>query len=386
LNEDEVRKASKAIEDGRIDEAIRILEPLMNEDNPDPDSLVYLGIAYVQAERPEDALDVLNRAEELIEEHCVVSLFKGRALRAIGLQEEAVKELERAIRLDSEDPEAWIELGKALYSLGNYGEAARILEEAVVLFPDDPSLIGTYALALYRLGDYVRATEEWARLHELEPELMAATTNYAYVLTLQGRMDEALPIIEKACSDDPMDYRSQILKGIVHLDRGEKESATTVFLKVLESDEDNIEALSRLAVLAHERGDTQQCDEYLNRAKTQIGSALECWRGLCFAYSHLGWTEEYIACLKNWTHGDPGAAAPWIALAIEYHRSGKTQEAYHAWNESFKRRGYVRISCTKCGRDVCIDYSEKKGFNPYEEQFCTNCGTTIEMPSGLIVS
>ena len=117
-----------AIEEDRIDEAIEILEPKVKGYNPEPDSLVYLGIAYVQADRPKDAIKVLRRAQDMVEDHCVVALFLGRALRGVGKLDEAEEELRRAISLDSDEPENWSELGKLLYDKGTYKEDTQILE------------------------------------------------------------------------------------------------------------------------------------------------------------------------------------------------------------------------------------------------------------------
>ncbi len=382
MNDDIIHQAMHSIESERPDEAIDLLEPL--QDSDDADALVYLGIAYVQAERPEDAVRVLRKAETLVEDHCVVALFLGRALRGIGELDEAEAELRKSIRLESEDPEAWIELGKLLYSKGDYREAARILEEALLIFPEDLSLRGTYALALYRLGDYMLATQEWGLVHQINPELMSATANYAYLLLIQNRVQEALPIIEKAKKNEPEDYRTLILQGVYDFQVGNYDLAKSYFMQVLEKDSENIEALSRLAIIENHSGNKNESKHYLSVAEKQLGNAPECWRGLCDAYAQLGMNNELLDCLLQWTEGNPGAAAPWIALAIEYDRRGMKKQAINAWIKSFELRGYIRINCRKCGKTTRIEYHKNSDFSPYKEQFCPDCTARIEMPLGLL--
>jgi Flp pilus assembly protein TadD len=383
LNDAAIRKAVEAIEEDRNSDAIEILEPIANEDNPDPDALVYLGIAYVQDERPKDAVNVLRHAEELIEAHCVVSLFLGRALRSLGKYGEAESQLRKAVDLDPEDPEAWVELGKLLYSKGDYREAARILDEGILLFPEDLSLRGTLALALYRLGDLTQAGIEWAHMYRLNPDIMAAITNYAYILLLENRIEEATPLVESAYAKEPLDYRSLILKGLLALSEDKRAEAKSYFEKVLESDPDNAEALSRLAVVLHEDGNVTDSHAYLVLAEKQMGSNQECWRGLCFAYSRLGLHDKYVDCLIRWTEVDPGAAAPWIELAIEYDRMEKRSSALHAWKKSVELRGYIRVHCKACGSSFRTELKSAASFNPYESQHCTSCGNAVAMPAGL---
>ena len=384
MTDERIRKAIAAIEDSCNEEAIAILEPLVKKYDPDPDALVYLGLAYIQAERPLDAVKVLKQAQEMVEDHCVLALFLGRALRSLGKYEESEDELRKAIELEPDDPEAWIELGKLLYSMGNFGEAARIMEEAIILFPEDLSLRGTLALALYKLGDFTQATNEWANLHRLDPDLMAAMTNYAYVLLLQNRVEEALPVVEEAFHRDSEDYRALVLKGMVSLTNGENENAKRYFEKILENYADNVEALSRLAVIEYENGDKHRGEVLLDIAEKQIDSEQECWRGLCFAYSRLGMYDKHIDCLLRWTRKESGAAAPWIALAIEYDRTGKRNLALKAWQQAMELRGYIRINCSNCKESVKYDLSKFTDFDPYESLPCSNCGSMIKMPAGLL--
>ncbi len=384
MNDTAIRKAVEAIEENRNGDAIEILEPIANEDNPDPDALVYLGIAYVQDERPTDAVNVLKHAEELVEAHCVVSLFLGRALRSLGKYDESEIQLRKAIDLDPEDPEAWVELGKLLYSKGDYREAARILDEGILLFPEDLSLRGTLALALYRLGDLSQAAIEWEHMYRLNSDIMAAITNYAYILLLENRAEEAAPLVETAYTKDPSDYRSLLLKGMLAMMQGNRDESRRYFEGVIESDPDNVEALSWLAVILYEDGNKTESLSYLALAEKQMGSSQECWRGLCFAYSRLGFHDKRLDCLIRWTECDTGAAAPWIELAVEYDRMEKRSSALHAWKKSVELRGYIRVHCKACGSSFRHELKSAASFDPYESQHCTKCGNPIAMPAGLL--
>ncbi len=383
MSEKIIKSAMKALEEGRPKDAIEALEPLVEEDDENVDALVCLGMAYVQAELPKEAVKVLEQAEELVEQHCVVELFLGRALWALGKIDHAEDRIREAHRLDSSEPEVWLDLARILYRKNEYREALGYLQQALEQFPDEIELTGLYALTLYRLGDFTAATEEWAKVHRLNPNLMAAISNYAYLLLIQNRTFEAAPFVGHANIVDPNDYRSQILLGELRFISGEHDGAKECFHRVVEDDPVNIEALSRLAVLAHLARDDTACQHFLKRAEAELGRNPESWRGLCGVYPLLGMEEKYIECLIRWTKADSGAASPWVALAIEYDRQGKLEYARNAWRVVFELRGYVKLRCNKCKFESRLPYDEINGFDIYQSKVCQSCGAKINMPVGL---
>ncbi len=386
MTEERRNQALRAIDECRIQDAINILESLVGEIPNDPDTLMYLGIAYVQAEEPAKAETVLRDAQSLCEEHSVLSQFLGRALFSLEKLDEAEDELRKAIQLDPDVHEAWSDLGKVLFDKHDYCESVKVLRQGLERFPDDPSLRGTYALGIYRLGDTATASDQWKIMQEHHPELMVATVNLAYTLLVQDRLDEAIPHVENAYGRDPLDYRSLILKGMVLFENKQFEQARAFFKRVLEIKPGNILALSRLALISNINGDDRQCEKYLELAEKQVGLAPECWRGLCYAYSFLGLQDKHIHCLESWTRGDPGAATPWIELANEYGKNGETDRAIRAFTKTAKLRGYIKIHCSSCGNDDILEYDEMMHFNPNETLVCAKCESKIPIQLGINIS
>ncbi|MHA2433037.1 MAG: tetratricopeptide repeat protein, partial [Candidatus Thorarchaeota archaeon] len=372
-----------AIEEGRPDDAIEILEPIIDEAYDEAEALLYLGIAYVQDEQAEKAAEVLERAQELVEEHCVLSMFLGRALMILGKLEDAEEELRRSVRLDPNHAEPWADLGKVLYKKREYGEIIKTLEGAIERFPDNLDIRAMYAFGLYKLGDYTLAAEQWGSLHRLEPQLMSAVSNYAFLMLTLGRTYEAAPFVGQAQMMAPADYRSLILLGELRFQSGEHEGARECFCEVLEQDNDSVEALARLAVLFHYVQDEHASEEHLRRAEFLVSDDPEMWRGLCYAYSMLGRADEFIDCLIKWAQADPTSAAPWVALAKQYDEVGLLEHSRNAWRVAFELRNYVKILCGQCGYEQRLPYSEQDGFDFYADRICPECKALIRMPSGL---
>ena len=382
--DESIKLALDALEEGRPNDAITILEPLIDEslDN-EADILMYLGIAYVQTEQPRKAVEVLERAEDLVEEHCVLSMFLGRAYRALARFDDAEDELSRSISLDPETPEPYADLGWVLLKKGEYARTVKTLASACETFPEDLDIRAIYALSLYRLGDFTAAAEQWAMMHRQEPEFMSAISNYAFLMLTLGRSYEAAPFVGRANMLAPEDYRSLILLGELRFQSGEHEGARECFQTVLEQDPENVEALSRLAILYNHLLDRTSSNDYLERAKSLVGSTPEGWRGLCYALSMIGRDEDFVNCLIEWTRVDPTSATPWVALAKHYDRIGLLEYSRNAWRVSFEFREYVKILCNSCGNEVRDPYDPTVGFDIYATQICQRCGKTIPMPAGL---
>jgi tetratricopeptide (TPR) repeat protein len=383
LHEKSVEKARQLLEEGDPEGAIAILEPLVEEDDEDVEALVILGIAYVQAEECSKAIRVLESADTLAEDHCVIKMFLGRALLFEGKYDYALDMIRESIELDDSEPAAWADMGRVHYRQHDYRNALKALAEASKRFPDDISINALHALTLYRLGDYTAATEEWAKVHRLQPDLMAAISNYAYLLLIQDRSFEAAPFVGAANTIDSEDYRSLILLGELRFKSGDLEGATEAFLHVLGQDSENVEALARLALILHLSQDAEMSRHYLSRAEMQLGENPESWRGLCSIYPLLGMVPEYVDCLIQWAKADKGAATPWVFLAVEYVRQGKHDEALEAWRKSFELRGYVKIRCPACGTEDRRPYDGSEEFDPFRDTVCANCGEKVRMPQGL---
>ena len=383
MTEAAIRRSREAISKGRFADAIQILEPLFLDGCEEPDVLLYLGMAYLQIERPDSAVDVLERAAEQVEDHCILDMLLGRAYTATGCFDSAEIYLERAITREPELVEAWIDLGKVLYFSHEYGEAARVLEDAVIRFPDNRALHSIRAMSLYRLGDYTEATQEWGALCQVDPKNLKYVTTYAYSLLMLDRLNEALPYVEKAKSIDSTSYRTVILDAELSFRRGEPDLAYSRFREALELSPDSLEALGRLAVIESERGNEAQSKRYLELAEALVQEEPSSWQRLCDSYRLMEKHDRLIDCLTYATRKDQGCAAAWIHLAKEYMQQGLVEEAHYAWRESFTIRGYIKLHCSDCDTYFKVPYEDNSDYEPFDHAECIYCNSPLPMPDSL---
>jgi predicted negative regulator of RcsB-dependent stress response len=95
---------------GRLPEAEKEFDAILQAVPNDPDNWLALGNVYMQEGRKEEALRATTRAVEIDASRADLHEARGRALRALGDVKEARREFQRAADLDPKDAEARAEL------------------------------------------------------------------------------------------------------------------------------------------------------------------------------------------------------------------------------------------------------------------------------------
>ncbi len=186
---------------GQDEKAAETYEKLISIKQDVPDFYVYLARNYINTERKEDALRVLNNGLALFEDnaemHFTMSIYHER----FGNFDDMVEHLKRAIEIDPRHAEALnflgysyaeksINLKEALdlvkeslslkpgngyitdslgwvyYKMGNYKKALKVLKKATGLVQDDPVIFEHLGDAYKATGDSAKAKEAWLRALE----------------------------------------------------------------------------------------------------------------------------------------------------------------------------------------------------------------------------
>lgn len=138
------RAASKAMSEGRFDEAAAIYRELVQTVPNEPGLLMNLGMALAMGGHEAQAIEPLQRALTLKPELVPASLFLGSSLLALGRPADAVPPLRRVVAARGTDVESRRMLAQAYAALGRHGEAVTTLRGLTNVAPTLPA--GWYAL------------------------------------------------------------------------------------------------------------------------------------------------------------------------------------------------------------------------------------------------
>jgi tetratricopeptide (TPR) repeat protein len=128
--------------------------------------------------------------------------------------EQAEEHLKQAIQLNPEEASYRQELGTLYNYQARFDLAIPALEESLRLRPDHPETIHLLGWVLFMSGERTRGRQLLQQAMELDDCDTAILNDLAVCLIEDGKLDQALALVERACTIDP---RSQLLKSFREL-------------------------------------------------------------------------------------------------------------------------------------------------------------------------
>lgn len=86
--------------------------------------------------------------------------------------------------------------------------------------PDDIVSLNLLAFAYYAFGDYPQSVRCFESLKKLDPMNVWVHHYYAYSLSKDGRMDEAIDVLKAALAIDPSNEYTHLLLGLAYREKG----------------------------------------------------------------------------------------------------------------------------------------------------------------------
>jgi Flp pilus assembly protein TadD len=145
-------------------------------------------------------------------------------------------------------------------------KAMRLSEEAVGAGAVHPTLLSLTALGRMQAGDNVGALPLLLRAREMAPRHVDLLNALGMCLSRLERPREAVEAFDTALALAPQDQRLHLGRALALEDLSELDAARAGFEQVLALDPASSGALSRLAVLAVQRGDAAKARELATRA------------------------------------------------------------------------------------------------------------------------
>ena len=222
---------------GRLDEALRRLDVLVQKDPENPSVFVTLSTVYDRKKDSDGAIRAAKRAVALDPESSTAVLDLAFAFLTAGRADEAATGFERVLTLDPENVKALLNLGEIAHAKGDAAKAlglyqravaaapklarARIsvgivalelnrtalaeesLRQAVVLGGRQPDLHFNLGVLAEQRGQRAVAAREYRAEVEAHPDSLGAWVNLGLLERQAGRADAALAAFERAASARP---------------------------------------------------------------------------------------------------------------------------------------------------------------------------------------
>lgn len=280
----------------------------------------------------------------------------------------------RAVKLDPALADAWHLLGVVAFQAGQLPKAAKHFRQAVAVRPGFAQAWNNLALALKAMDEPEAAREAFARALAVRPEYVEAAynlgilqqqagdaaaaeaswrqalqwqpahalslTNLGNLLRMQGRLDEAAPLLQRA-EDEAPSGDSALNLGLLALDRGDPVQARALAAEAARRDPSLVDALELEGVAARLAEDVDGALVALEATVAREPRRGGAWFELGLARGAAGdWPGSRAALSKARSLDGKSAKLAWhaaLALPALPSDEGEVEAALRAFGEGVDR-------------------------------------------------
>ena len=188
---------------GNLSEAQRICEDIKRVRPAQPDVHNLLGGIAFKMGNPEEAAIHFSRVVELQGDNHEARMNLAKMLRDLQRWEEAARQFDHLANVLDNNAGVLMDCARAHFKSGHYKEALTTYERALPVHPSADIVQTGMAEIFLKMGEIKKAEELYGAVLRRTPDFEPALINLAVVRDIQGRIDDALALQERAISVNP---------------------------------------------------------------------------------------------------------------------------------------------------------------------------------------
>ena len=278
-----VRKGSRRLENGDLNEALKYFRKALSISPRDPEASHLLGITLVRLGNLVESLPFLETARTSDPDNKEYFYALGVAQRWLGLNHAAEGVFRSLLAIDSNDFVGLCNLGELLANRDEYMESIALLKTAVALQPREAAAVNPLALAMIKIGKADSA------LQLLESTFPASRLSASLLLTKAralaelGRPGEAEAVALAATEMEPEMALAHYQIGLCRYDSGNCQGAINAFRKTIALEPGLDLARGSLGIALLESGEMDEGQRILGEGQSQsayLNSLVDSWASL----------------------------------------------------------------------------------------------------------
>lgn len=253
---------------GKLDEAIKILEPLVRKEESSDAAYLLAIIRYEEKEFAE-ALDILRRISPDSTPYPDAVSLRVRILMEEKQEQQAIALLEEVLADDISNTPSLYALLASLYMEQNRMDMGyEVLQEALNRYPDNEQLYFEYGLLLEQDGKQQQAVLSMEKVLELQPDHAEALNYIGYTWADNNiNLEKALEYIQQSIALKPNNGYIRDSLGWVYFRLGRLEQAIEEILGALELEPNDPHIYEHLGDIYREQGEKEKARKAYQRSE-----------------------------------------------------------------------------------------------------------------------
>jgi len=190
ITESKKQEAFELLDQNRIDDAVTVLEEIIQQDKQDPEVWNVLGAAYGVKKDSTRAEKCLLNAVELKPDSPEAHYNLANVYREQNKPDFAIKHYYKVLNNAPDHIGALVNLGGLLFNAGNLEEARKLLEQANDIESNIPAVHYNLGKVYCQIGEYQQAVDSYHKTMNIQQNYLDTYNNLARVLLTLGQFEE----------------------------------------------------------------------------------------------------------------------------------------------------------------------------------------------------
>jgi tetratricopeptide (TPR) repeat protein len=307
--------ARQAHTQGRVAEAIRGYEAILESSPRHIDAMHLLGVALHQMGHHARARPLIEKAVQLDARRPYLHNNLGEVMRALGEFESAARCYQKALALDPRSAMTANNLGMTLYALGRPREALGAFEQALANGGPPAQLYNNLGMVRHALGELEAAIASFQRAAALEPQRAEVQSNLGAALHDAGAFEAADAALELSIRLDPRSAQAHFNLARTRLSEGDLEGAESACRKALALSPREVEFQVTLGAVLRESGRLDEAEKVLAQALEHAPGSASAHNNLGLVHADRGDFEQANQCYRSALEADPAHTKAYLNLA-----------------------------------------------------------------------
>jgi len=298
---------------------------------------INLAQAAMDEGRPNQAVNILNRANRGVPPEPQLTKLLGLALWEAGRSNEARNMLNKAASLQADDAETQLYLGMLLDESGCIVEAEEAYSRAFSLAPEQPMVLRYLGLFRLNSGDIADAEKLFAAWLELDESNSDPLILLGLCCQLEGKNREAAAFYHRALALDSQAFKARFNLAAVMEAEGDLPGAIAQMQDARALAPLDPDVFNSLAVLLYKSGDRAAATEIFRNAAHIAPNDYRIWNNLGVVLAEQGRPLEAQFAFRKSAALNPTSAEPLYNQGLALQRAGNQKEAEQSFRLAIKR-------------------------------------------------